>query len=72
MAFALTRLLLPSDLHLGRRVAVRAHSRFAGAGYPEAVDEPCGEVSGGAATVGDVGSESRPLPILTEERQKRD
>lgn len=72
LAFDLTRLILVSDFYFGRWVAVRAHSCFTGAGYPEAVDKPLGEIFGIVAAVSDVRSKSRPLPIFTEERQKRD
>jgi len=71
LAFDLTHLILPSDFHFGRRVAVRAHPCFTGAGYPEAVDKPLGEIFGVVAAVSDVRSKSCPLPILTKERQKR-
>lgn len=72
LAFDLTYLILPSDFHFGRWVAVRAHSGFTGAGYPEAVDKPLGEIFGIVAAVSDVRSKSHPLPILTKKRQKRD
>lgn len=72
MALDLTHLILPSDFHCGRGVAVGAHPCLVGAGCPEAVDEALGEVSGIVAAVGDVRSESRPLPVFTKEREKRD
>lgn len=72
LALDLTHLILPSDFHCGRGVAVGAHPCLVGAGCPEAVDEALGEVSGIVAAVGDVRSESRPLPVFTKEREKRD
>lgn len=71
LVFGLTHLVLPSDFHRGRGLAVGAHPCLAAAGCPEVVDEPLGEISGVVAAVSDVRSKSRPLPIF-KRREKRD
>lgn len=70
-AFGLTHLILPSDVHFGRGLAVGAHPCLAGAGCPEVVDEPLGEIFGIVAAVGEVRGKSRPLSVLTKGREKR-
>lgn len=70
LAFDLTFVILPSDFHFSRGHAVGPHPCFAGAGYPEAVGKAPGEIFGIVAAVSDVGSKSRPLPILTKGREK--
>lgn len=69
LAFGLTHMILPSDFHFGRGVAVGSCPCLAGAGCPEVVDEPPGEIFGIVAAVSDVRSKSCPLSIL---RKKRD
>lgn len=63
LVFGLTHLILASDCHFGRGVAVGAHPCLAAAGCPEAVGEALGEISGMVAAVSDVRSKSCPLPI---------
>lgn len=72
LAFGFTCLILPSDFHFGRGVAVGAHPCLAAAGCPEVVDEPLGEISGIVAAVSDVRSKSCPLPILRREKRDQD
>lgn len=70
LAFGLTHMILPSDFHFGRGVAVGSCPCLAGAGCPEVVDEPPGEIFGIVAAVSDVRSKSCPLSILKKKRDQ--